>query len=473
MKIEVTPREDHQAQIIAELDNETMLRFKQRAARKISGEAKIPGFRPGKAPYEIVRRMYGDKVIEQEAIEIMLDEVYPEILKEAKVEPAGSGALEDIISTDPPKFSFIVPLAPTIDLGDYRSVRQEYNPPTVSEEEVDQIIQNLRYRYSVQEPAERPIQEGDAIQVSLVGTYTQVNEGDSAEAFNQPEVQMVVGENEFEKDDWPYDGFTRELIGLSKNEEKTVLYSFPADDEDTRLQGREVSITAKIVDVHTLTTPELTDEFAKTLGEYESVEALRNAIRNEMLHDRQHEYDDDYFTRILDQIIQGAKIEFAPPTLEHEVEHMLENLEQSLKERQLDLPTYFKTMNTDREAFIESDVKPAARRRLERSLVMDEVARVEKIALNMEELEKSVSATMANIQSNPEAFKLPRGTKPQELAQNITMDLASRMISRDTLLRIKAIGTGQADQIVETAPTAETPSGEAPATAETSDTAVE
>lgn len=456
MNIEVTTREDHQVQIVAEFDGEVMLRFKQRAARKISAESKIPGFRPGKAPYEIVRRMYGDKAIEQEAIELMLDELYPEVLKEAKVEPAAAGSLEQIISTDPPKFSFIVPLAPTVDLGEYRSVRQEYNPPTVTEDEVNQIVQNLRYRYSVQEPVERPIQEGDAIKVNLVGTFTTVNEGEASEAFNQSDVQMIVGENEFEKDDWPYDGFTRELIGLNKDDEKTVVYSFPESDEDSRLKGREVSIQAKILDIHTLSTPELTDDFAKTMGDFKSVEELRNAIQSEMLHDRQHEYDDDYFTRLLDEIIKGAKISFAPQTLEHEVEHVIENMENSLAERKLDLETYFKVMKTDRETFINSEAKPAAQRRLERSLVMDEIARIEKINLNIEELEKTVSATMASLQANPEGLKLPRGATPKDLAQDVTMDVANRMLNRDTLLRLKAIGTGQADLPVEETATPET-----------------
>ncbi len=449
MKIEVSPREDHQVQIIAELDTETMLRFKQRAARKISSESKIPGFRPGKAPYEIVRRMYGDKAIEQEAVEIMLDEVYPEILKEAQVEPSGPGSLEQIISTDPPKFSFIVPLAPEVALGDYRSVRQDYNPPTVTEDEVDQIIQNLRYRYSVQEPVERPIQEGDAITANLVGTFTQPVEEENPQAFNQQGVQMVVGENEFEKDDWPYEGFTRELIGLNKNDEKTVVYTFPEGYDDTRLSGREVSIHTTIVDVHTLSTPDLTDDFAKTLGEYESVAALRDAIRGEMVNDRVREYDEDYFTRLIDEIGKGSTVTYSAQTLDHEVEHILENLEKSLAERQLDLPTYFKAMKTDRDAFIEAEAKPAARRRLNRSLIMDEIARVEKITLNMQELEATVSATMSSLQSNPQGLKLPRGTTINDLAQNVTMDVANRMLNRDTLLRLKAIGTGTADQLAE------------------------
>lgn len=470
MKIEVTPREEHQVQIIAEIENETMLRFKQKAARSISSQAKIPGFRPGKAPYEIVRRMYGDKAIEQEAIELMLDELYPEILKEAKVEPGGSGSLEKIISQDPPKFQFLVPLMPKVELGDYRSIRQEYSAPTVTDEEVEQIVQNVRQRYSVREPAERPIQEGDSITVDLTGKFTQVAEGESADAFNQQAVDMIVGENEFEKDDWPFPNFTRELIGMSKDEEKVLVHTYGEEEENGTLKGREVSITVKIVAVHTLSVPELTDEFTQTLGEgeYKSVEDLRTAIRNEMLDDRTREYDDDFFTRLIDQIAATSTIFFPPQVLDHEVEHIIENLEKSLAERKMDLPTYLKAINTDREAFIESEAKPAARRRLSRSLIMDEIARVEKININMSELEQSVTGTMQALQASPDGFKLPRGASMQDLTQNIAMETASRMLSRDTLLRLKLIATGQADKIdeqptqAESEPAAEAASAEQP-----------
>ena len=117
MKIETTTRDDHQVRIVAEFDPEFMEKFKHQAARKISQNAHIPGFRPGKAPYDVVRRTYGEDAIEKEAIEIMLDEVYPQVLKEAAIEPAGVGNLEEIISQNPPKFAFVVPLMPKVDPG--------------------------------------------------------------------------------------------------------------------------------------------------------------------------------------------------------------------------------------------------------------------------------------------------------------------------------------------------------------------
>ncbi|MEJ5225174.1 MAG: trigger factor family protein, partial [Anaerolineales bacterium] len=115
MKIEQTPREDHQMSVTVELDADRMEAARRKAARRISEKTKIPGFRPGKAPYDVVRRYYGDGAITEEAIELLVDETYPAMLKETGIEPAAAGQLEDVVSLDPPTFKFLVPMRPTAD----------------------------------------------------------------------------------------------------------------------------------------------------------------------------------------------------------------------------------------------------------------------------------------------------------------------------------------------------------------------
>ena len=107
-------------------------------------------------------------------------------------------------------------------LGDYTSIRKDYNSPTVDDSQVDQVIKNLRANYSTAEPVERPVQEGDLVSVKVSGQFVNPAEGEDAEAIKENTVQMIVGENEYEIDDWPFEGFTRELIGMSVNEEKSL-----------------------------------------------------------------------------------------------------------------------------------------------------------------------------------------------------------------------------------------------------------
>jgi trigger factor len=469
LKIETTTREDHQVRIVAEFEPEFMDKFKHQAARKISQSAKIPGFRPGKAPYDVVRRTYGEDAIEKEAIEIMLDEVYPQVLKEAAVEPSGIGNLEEIISQNPPKFAFLVPLMPKVVLGEYTGVRQDYIAPSITSSQVDEVIKNLRANYSTAEPVERPAQEGDLVSVKVSGQLVNPAEGDDAEAFKENTVQMILGENDYEIDDYPFAGFSRELIGLSANEEKSLSHTYADDDEDEKLRGKEVAFKATLISVKSLNMPEVNDEFAQTLGEYTSVDGLRDSIMKNLQENELREYDNAYFADLVDQIIKMSEIKYPPQMLQEEIERVKHSLEHDLEDRKMDLPTYLKTLGKEEASFIEEDITPVAKRRLERSLILDEIARTEAIKLNSEELQREVSLAMRMYQNDPE-FKKLKGQKAQNFYENLTMETASRMLNRTVMERMKAIATGQGDLVevdetslaetVEAAPVEETPQAE-------------
>jgi trigger factor len=445
LKIETTPREDHQVRIVAEFEPEFMEKFKRQAAKKISQDSRIPGFRPGKAPYEIVRRAYGEDAIRKEAVELMLDEVYPGVIKEADIKPSGPGDLEEIISYEPPKFAFVIPLMPSVELGDYKSIRKDYAKPEVTEEQIDQVIKNLRANYSTAEPVERPAQEGDLVSVKIKGTLVNPAEGEEPEVFKENTVQMIVGENEFEVDDWPYEGFTRELIGLKTNEEKSVTHSYPQDYDEENLKGKEVNLEFTVASVKSLTFPELNDEFAQTLGEYSDVAALRESVRQNLKENDEREYENNYFTELMDQIIAVSTIKYPPQVLQEEEDRVLHSLEHDLEDRKMDLPTYLKTLNKDQVTFMKEDIEPVAKRRLERSLAMDELARVENVQLDVEQLQKMVEANMQMYAQNPEVAKLNKA-QAQNFTQNLTMDTAARMLNQAVMKRIKAIANNEPEE---------------------------
>src|ERR1043165_7315421 len=137
LKIDKTIEENHEVKLVVEVDPEKMDEYKRRAARKISEGGKIAGFRPGKAPYEMVVRNYGEQAVLEQAIDFFVDAEYSNILKEADVEPGAEGSLESIDSLEPPKLTFRVPLAPEVDLGDYHSIRMPYEWTAPDEQAVE------------------------------------------------------------------------------------------------------------------------------------------------------------------------------------------------------------------------------------------------------------------------------------------------------------------------------------------------
>ncbi len=145
MKFEKKELKDNQVEITVEADNDQFQKAKFKAAVSISKGSKIPGFRPGKAPYDVVKRTYGEEVIEERAIELLVNQIYPDLLKEAEINPHGPGNLEEIVSKDPPKFRFVIPLEPSVDLGDYKSVRLAYKLPKVAKAESEKVLNNLQF----------------------------------------------------------------------------------------------------------------------------------------------------------------------------------------------------------------------------------------------------------------------------------------------------------------------------------------
>ena len=143
MKIEKTVEENHEAKLVVEVEPEKMDTYKRRAARQISQRGKIAGFRPGKAPYDMVVRTYGEQPIIEQAMDLFVDAEYSNILKEAGIEPGAAGALESIDSLEPPKLTFKVPLAPEVDLGDYHSIRMPYEWSAPDEKAIDAALDKL------------------------------------------------------------------------------------------------------------------------------------------------------------------------------------------------------------------------------------------------------------------------------------------------------------------------------------------
>ncbi len=123
MKIDTVQQDDHQIKLTVEVEPETLEGAKKKAGKKISGKVKVPGFRPGKAPYSVVLRQVGEAAILEEALDILLQDIYPSIIEEAKIEPYGPGSLQNVVTMEPPTFEFMVPLAPEVELGDYRALR--------------------------------------------------------------------------------------------------------------------------------------------------------------------------------------------------------------------------------------------------------------------------------------------------------------------------------------------------------------
>jgi trigger factor len=442
LNIEKQYQDDHSVKLIVEVGAEQMNDYKRRAAAKISSRSKIPGFRPGKAPYDIVVRNVGEGAIAEQAVDLFIDAEYGNILTQADVNPGAAGSLESVDSLDPMKMTFRIPLAPEVDLGDYHAVRMPYEWEKPGDKEVDEALENLRQMYASTETVEREIQVGDYVLLDVESETAELNRTGFA-AFIRSE----------EKDtEWPYNDFANELVGLKPGESKSIAHTFPEDWEVEELKGKSVEIKATIKTVRGVTLPDLDDELAKMAGAGETLDGLKEMVRKDVEMRSQDEYDDKFFVELIEKVKEGATIKYHALTLEHEGEHVLSDLSSRVAQQGMDLETYFKVRGTTREKFIEEEVNPVAKKRLERGLVLDEVVRQEKISVDNASIEAEYTNTMMSLMQQGMDFSKVRGGKKgqRQLSEAIAMESASRVMTRKALEMLKSIAKGEYKPVEET-----------------------
>jgi len=445
LKIEKELLDDHQMQLTVEVEAERMEASKRRAAKQVAKRGKIPGFRPGKAPYDIIVRHYGEAAIVEQAMDMLIDDIYPKILEEAEINPGAAGSLEQIEELDPPKLIFKVPLAPEIELGDYRSLRLPYKYSPPGEKELEDALKEMQQMYATTETVDRPVKYGDYVMVDVKGERAKPKDDEDREAALSRDGYALVVREESRDDDWPYPGFSKVLVGMNPEESKTFKHKFPKDDPDESLQGETVNFEVTMKTVRSMVLPDLDDEFAKTTGQYETLDELKESLKNDLETRAKDEYDDEYYVELIDKIKAGATIKYPPQAVEHEAEHVIDELGQRLSQQGLDLDTYFKMRQTTREEFLEEEAKPVAVKRLERSLIMDQIAREEEIEVDEESLQGEFGQTMMELQYQGMDLSKVRGGKrgQQQVAEAIAMESANRLMTRRVLERIKAIASGE------------------------------
>jgi trigger factor len=448
LKIEKTIEENHEAKLVVEIDPELMDKYKRKAARKISERGKIPGFRPGKAPYDMIVRTYGEQAVMEQAIDYLVDAEYSNILQEADVNPGAAGSLESVDSLEPPKFTFRVPLSPEVDLGDYHAVRMPYEWSAPDESEIDKAIEDLRQMYATTENVEREAQEGDYV---LVDVKSETPE------LNRPGFAAFIRKEERDTE-WPYNGFAKELVGLKPGDTKTVKHTFPEDWDVEELRGKETEMELTAKTVRAVSLPELDDEFAKTVGAGETLAELRDAVQKDVETRSKADYDDKYFVDLIEKIKEGATLKYHQHSLEHEAEHVLEDLSQRLSQQNMDLETYFKLRETTREKFLEEEAMPVAKKRFERSLILDEVVRRENIQVDNEALDAEFNQTLSALTMQGVDLNKVRGGRQgqQRVAQAVAMESANRVLTRKALDVLKSIATGEYKPPEEVTPEAAT-----------------
>ncbi len=436
MKIERQDLENRQTELQIEVASDQLQTAMQAAARRLSRGTKIPGFRPGKAPYEVIVGKFGEDVIFEEALERLGQEIYRDALEEEKIEPYAPGSLEEVIREDPLKLRYIVPLAPEVDLGAYREIRIPFEDAEVTDEAFEEAIEEIRQRQALIEPVDRPAEESDLVIIDLSGELLDPEDEEDAQLLDMKDISVLVDPDT----DVPTPGVMEHLLGLAAGDEKTYEYTFPDDNPNEDLRKRAAKFQIKCLEVKSRFIPEWSDEMAQNLGEFESLLDLRVKLRENLQKQAEMEAENQYRDEIMQKIIEGASVEYPPVVLQEETENLLQDLRMRLGNQNLALEDYLKIEGKTEENLRE-ELEPEAIERIMRGLVLGKIVEVEELKVEDDEIDAEIKRLVEPLGAEAdkrllEAFESPAGR--QRIAMDVLTDKAIR--------RIIAIAKGEAEE---------------------------
>ncbi len=371
-------------EIELEIPAENVQKASDKVARDIARLARIPGFRPGKAPVTLVRRRFAED-IQGEVVQSLVPEYLEKALDEKKMIPVTRPEIDQVHfkEGEPLKFRAVFEVLPEFDLGDYKNLAVQVDEIQVGDEQVDKALEELRERAASYVPVTgRPAQDGDHVLIKLMGTP--VGGGDPVQADN---ILCHLGGEE------TLASFTENLRGTNPGDTKEFESKYPDDYPDPKLAGKTYNYSVNVIDVKEKKLPELNDEFAKDAageqGGVSTIEELRKKIRENLDAAKAHEQQSQAREKILEALVQQHDFPVPEALIESQMDARLERVVRSLAAQGVDP----RAVNVDWVS-LRRNQREKASGDVKAELLLDRIADAEKIEVTDEEVEKEI-ATLA------------------------------------------------------------------------------
>lgn len=380
MKATLLAKENGDAKFTIEFTAEEFEAARVKAYQENKNQFTIDGFRKGKAPRSIIEKRYGD-VFAEDAINDMLADGYPNALDELDIEVIDQPRMEfGKIEKDAP-FTVTVTVAvyPEVEVKDYKGIELEKVDAEVTDEDVNTEIENLRKRNARMVTVDREVKDGDHIILDYKGFVGDEQfEGGTAEGY-----PLVIGSGSF------IPGFEDQLIGAKKDEEVEVKVTFPEEYHAEELAGKEAVFKCVVHEVKEEELPELDDEFAKDVSEYDTLEELKKETKEDLTKRKSAWAENQMKDKAVEIVCENNDIEIPAVMIDDEISQMIRELDMQLSQQGLSFQQYLQFLGKDMMAFRE-EVKDDAERRVKMRMVIRAIVDAEAIVATEEEIEKEL-----------------------------------------------------------------------------------
>ena len=413
MSVQVEKLEKNMAKLVIEVPAEEFEKALDEAYKKSRNKIAMPGFRKGKAPRKMIEKMYGASVFYEDAANIIIPDAYENAAKESGLEIVSQPEIEveQIEKGTPFIFAATVAVKPEITLGDYKGIEIEKKTAEVTDEEVDAEISRVRENNSRMITVDdRATQEGDTVIIDFDGYV----DGEQFEGGKAEDYSLVLGSHTF------IDNFEEQLVGKNPGDSVEVHVTFPDMYQAEELRGKEAVFYVEINDIKVKELPEIDDEFAQDVSEFDTLEEYKEDLKKKLLENKEAALEREKEEEVIGAIIENSQMEIPDPMVDAQTRQMTQEFAQRLQAQGLSMEQYMQLTGLTPQKMID-ELKPQALKRIQSRLVLEAVAAAENIEVSDEEYDKEIDK-MAEAY-NMEKDKLTGLVSDNEKEQ-IRMDIA-------------------------------------------------
>lgn len=407
-------------------DTGQLTSIKEHTLNHFRSKVKIAGFREGKAPLHVVEKHVDQTQLQSEFLDEALNLLYRQATKKEALKVFGQPSvnLTKFVPFTNLEFDAEVEILGKVKLADYKKIKKSLKEVKLEPKQVDEVLESLATRSAEKIPKKRACKNGDEVIIDFKGVNEKGEPINGAEGKDYP---LMLGSNSF------IPGFEDNLVGLKTGEEKTFTLKFPKDYGVKALASQKVTFTVTIKVINELERPKIDDEFAKTLGQFDSLKSAKVDIEKQLLLEKQAQADRQLENELILEIVDKSSLDLPESLVDEQLERLRQEVRQNLAYKGQTWQEMLEQEGKTEDEFVKSDLTPEAERRVKTGLILAEISNIEKIDLDPEEIDNKMM--MLSAQYTDKAMK-------EELAKpEARQEIASRLLTEKTIVRLVEIAT--------------------------------
>lgn len=394
MKATVNPVDQHKVTLTIEVPAKEVSKGIDQACKRIAGQVNIPGFRKGKAPRKILEMNFGKEAIMEEAFELIAAKAYNEALRENDLTPVSDPEIERVTYEEGKDLEFKATFVkkPEVTLGQYKGLEAEKQDAAVSDEQIQEQLDNIRSQKAKMVVAEEgaKIQKDDFAIIDFAGSV----DGKPFDGGEGKSYPLQIGSGSF------IPGFEDQLLGAAAGDDVVVKVAFPADYFVNELAGKDAEFKVHVHDIKRKELPELNDEFAKENSSYETLDELKKDLRAKMEADAAQRAVEAYSGELIKQAVENATVDVPEIMVEDRVEQMIQEMAMNMESRGLKLEDYLKFSNKTEED-LRAEYKESAAYNVRTDLVMEAIGKAENLEVTNDDINFEIFTMAQNFGADP------------------------------------------------------------------------